>query len=404
MVQASAIPVQVADPVAVSSPGTTWGTPGRRAVVPPHGGRLMSRSYCASCSPTRTRRPSTASPRSCALGHEGRPTPRPASRPRRYRRERSGPLRWTRLHRDDDHALGLIEEISAYADGPVDRAARLPEPRVHRARPRAASTRSRIPSRAPIVQGAIEVATRRHAEAERLSEKVDQLESALDAPRGHRARQGHPHGAPRDRRPRGLRAPASPRRRKNQKVVTSRARWPRATRCCPRADRPLAPPGRGTLAVRRPPNARRVKTMIGILIVVLVAALVYALLAALPGPPSSPSSAPSSSCSRASPRADSGSAAGSAAAAPHHDRPVLEQRLLRGRRRPRRRFAQGQLLGVAAQGRARRGRSRRARGAVRASAPRGPRAGRPRAREPLVQRRAVGGGERAVTGSAARSR
>ena len=81
---------------------------------------------------------------------------------------------------DDDHALDLIEEIGAYARGPIialvashgaEFIARAAERGVYAfARPRFHEE----------VQGAIELALRRHAEKARLNEKVEQLESALD--------------------------------------------------------------------------------------------------------------------------------------------------------------------------------------------------------------------------------
>jgi AmiR/NasT family two-component response regulator len=115
-----------------------------------------------------------------ALGHEVTPHAVSSIEAAEVIAETDPDLSMVALHRDDDHALGLIEEISAYADGPViallnsenlDFIARAAEGGVHA---------FAHPITGPIVQGAIEVATRRHAEAERLSEKVDQLESALE--------------------------------------------------------------------------------------------------------------------------------------------------------------------------------------------------------------------------------
>jgi AmiR/NasT family two-component response regulator len=83
------------------------------------------------------------------------------------------------LHRDDDHALALIEEIGAYASGPVI-ALTLEEDSafVARAAERGIAAQAR-PDEAEAVQSAIELALRRHAEVERLEAKVDQLEGAL---------------------------------------------------------------------------------------------------------------------------------------------------------------------------------------------------------------------------------
>jgi len=81
---------------------------------------------------------------------------------------------------DDEHALDLIEEIGEYARGPVialvanhasDFIARAVERGVYAvARPHFGDE----------VQGAIELALRRHGEKLRLSEQVEQLQSALE--------------------------------------------------------------------------------------------------------------------------------------------------------------------------------------------------------------------------------
>lgn len=84
------------------------------------------------------------------------------------------------LHEDDEHALALIEEIGAYASGPVvaltlrddaDFVARAAERGI------AAYTQPATPD---AIQSAIELALRRHAEVTRLETKVDQLEGALE--------------------------------------------------------------------------------------------------------------------------------------------------------------------------------------------------------------------------------
>jgi AmiR/NasT family two-component response regulator len=84
------------------------------------------------------------------------------------------------VHNDDEHALALIGEAVEYASGPV--IAQLPDADVEflsRAAERgiAAYVESMDPES---VQGAIEVAVRRYREANRLHEKVEQLESALE--------------------------------------------------------------------------------------------------------------------------------------------------------------------------------------------------------------------------------
>jgi response regulator NasT len=84
------------------------------------------------------------------------------------------------LHRDDDHALALIEEICAYASGPVIALTQEEDPEfVARAAERGISSHG-APNEGAGVQSAIELALRRHAELERLEDKVDQLEGALE--------------------------------------------------------------------------------------------------------------------------------------------------------------------------------------------------------------------------------
>jgi response regulator NasT len=83
------------------------------------------------------------------------------------------------LHADDGHALDLIEEIVEYGSGPVIALLDREDPDfVARAADRGIAAYAR-PVAPETVQGAIEVAIRRHAEAEALSQKVSQLETAL---------------------------------------------------------------------------------------------------------------------------------------------------------------------------------------------------------------------------------
>jgi AmiR/NasT family two-component response regulator len=84
------------------------------------------------------------------------------------------------VHNDDEHALDLVEEITAFAGGPIialvaDEDAEF----VRRAAERGiyASVRDGDPE---ALQSAIEIALRRHADTRRLSEQVDRLESALE--------------------------------------------------------------------------------------------------------------------------------------------------------------------------------------------------------------------------------
>lgn len=83
------------------------------------------------------------------------------------------------VHTDDEHALALIGEAVEYASGPV--IAQLPDADVDflsRAADRGIS--AYVESMDPeSIQGAIEVAVRRYREADRLHEKVEQLEGAL---------------------------------------------------------------------------------------------------------------------------------------------------------------------------------------------------------------------------------
>jgi response regulator NasT len=84
------------------------------------------------------------------------------------------------LHDDPAHALELIDEIAAYASGPV--IALVPE--FDQAFAAAAAERGidalAGPTDAAGVQAAIEVAMHRHAERRALEQQVDQLETALE--------------------------------------------------------------------------------------------------------------------------------------------------------------------------------------------------------------------------------
>src|SRR3954465_2693235 len=84
------------------------------------------------------------------------------------------------VHDDDEHALALIGEAVEFASGPV--IAQLPDADVaFLARAAEAGISAYAESMDPeSVQGAIEVAIRRYREARRLTEKVEQLEGALE--------------------------------------------------------------------------------------------------------------------------------------------------------------------------------------------------------------------------------
>jgi AmiR/NasT family two-component response regulator len=89
-------------------------------------------------------------------------------------------LAFVMAHRDDDHALALIGEAVEFASGPVIAHIRGGDVDfIARAAERGIS--AWIDTTSPeAVQGAIEVALRRYRDAAELSEKVDQLETALE--------------------------------------------------------------------------------------------------------------------------------------------------------------------------------------------------------------------------------
>jgi AmiR/NasT family two-component response regulator len=84
------------------------------------------------------------------------------------------------VHNDDQHALALIAEAIEYASGPV--IALVPDADVaFLARAAELGISAYAESMEPeSVQAAIEVAVRRYRETNRLNEKVEQLESALE--------------------------------------------------------------------------------------------------------------------------------------------------------------------------------------------------------------------------------
>jgi AmiR/NasT family two-component response regulator len=84
-----------------------------------------------------------------------------------------------KLHDDDEHALELIDEITDEARCPVIALMEVPEPSfIARAAKRGIFAYVQPVTR-ETVQGALEIALRRHAEVERLSGEVDQLEGAI---------------------------------------------------------------------------------------------------------------------------------------------------------------------------------------------------------------------------------
>lgn len=84
------------------------------------------------------------------------------------------------LHDDDEHALGLIGEISSYANGPVITLVSEADPEfIAAAASRGVDAYARAGSVADLAS-AIAVARARYAEASRLSERVDRLEGAFE--------------------------------------------------------------------------------------------------------------------------------------------------------------------------------------------------------------------------------
>jgi AmiR/NasT family two-component response regulator len=82
---------------------------------------------------------------------------------------------------DDDHGLALLSETVEFASGPVLVTVRSAEDPQTFARAADMGIAGYVDSWEPDdVQAAIEVALRRHREAQRLTEKVEQLESALE--------------------------------------------------------------------------------------------------------------------------------------------------------------------------------------------------------------------------------
>jgi response regulator NasT len=85
------------------------------------------------------------------------------------------------LDGDDEHGLALISETVEYASGPVLVSVRRAESPTTVAKAADMGIAGYVDSWEPAdVQGAIEVALRRHREELRLHEKVEQLESALE--------------------------------------------------------------------------------------------------------------------------------------------------------------------------------------------------------------------------------
>jgi AmiR/NasT family two-component response regulator len=114
------------------------------------------------------------------LGHEVTPYAVSVSEAAQLIAAEDPDLAFVMAHRDDEHALALIGEAVEYASGPVIAHIRGGDVDfVARAAERGIS--AWIETTSPeAVQGAIEVAVRRYRDAAQLSEKVDQLETALE--------------------------------------------------------------------------------------------------------------------------------------------------------------------------------------------------------------------------------
>jgi AmiR/NasT family two-component response regulator len=84
------------------------------------------------------------------------------------------------VHDDDEHALDLIEEICEYARGPIIALLGAHESEFVRTAAERGIDAFARPNFFNEVQGAIGLAMRRHAEKSRLTEQVEQLESALE--------------------------------------------------------------------------------------------------------------------------------------------------------------------------------------------------------------------------------
>jgi AmiR/NasT family two-component response regulator len=84
------------------------------------------------------------------------------------------------LHDDDEHALGLIRELSEYASGPVIALLEGEDAEFASAAAERGIDACAWPVTPDAVRTAIEVAMRRHAERRALAEEVEQLQGALE--------------------------------------------------------------------------------------------------------------------------------------------------------------------------------------------------------------------------------
>ena len=84
------------------------------------------------------------------------------------------------LHDDDEHALGLIRELSEYASGPVIALLEGEDAAFASAAAESGIDACAWPVTPDAVQAAIEVAMRRHGERRALEAEVEQLQGALE--------------------------------------------------------------------------------------------------------------------------------------------------------------------------------------------------------------------------------
>ena len=167
------------------------------------------RRIFGSCSPTRTRRSCagwTTCSRTRPRGHAVRGLRARGGRADRARGPGPGVRRAS--HGDDEHALALIAETVEYAAGPVIALlARRRGSSSSRARPSTGSPRYVESSDPEACRARSRSRCGATARSERCTSR-SRSSSARWSGGGHRARQGHPHGAPRRRRARGVRAAA----------------------------------------------------------------------------------------------------------------------------------------------------------------------------------------------------
>jgi len=113
------------------------------------------------------------------LGHEVRARAVGVAEVSRQIQEDEPEVALVKLHDDDEHALDLIDEIVQEADCPVIALMEVAEPDfISRAAEKGIFAYVQ-PVTAATVRGALDVAIRRHADVDRLSGQLDQLESAL---------------------------------------------------------------------------------------------------------------------------------------------------------------------------------------------------------------------------------